>query len=55
MDVSKLTAHELMRIIDDAIREALAVRGLEAFRFDADVNTEQAWVRLKIKIREKEA
>ncbi|MGH9867065.1 MAG: hypothetical protein ACREAA_02725 [Candidatus Polarisedimenticolia bacterium] len=53
MDVSTLTANELMRVMDDAIREALAARGLEAFRFDADVNTEQGWVRVKIKIREK--
>ena len=49
------TGNELMRIVDDAIREALAVRGLEAFRFDADVDTEQGWVRVKVKIRQKEA
>jgi hypothetical protein len=46
-NVTVHTANELMRIVDDAIREALAARGLEAFRFDADVNTEQGWVRLK--------
>ncbi|MGH9867091.1 MAG: hypothetical protein ACREAA_02860 [Candidatus Polarisedimenticolia bacterium] len=49
------TANELMRIVDDAIREALAARGLEAFRFDAVVNTEHGWVRVKVKIREKDA
>ncbi|MGH9868602.1 MAG: hypothetical protein ACREAA_10635 [Candidatus Polarisedimenticolia bacterium] len=54
-NVTLHTAHELMRVIDDAIRVALAARGLTAFRFDADVNTEQGWVRVKVKIREKDA
>ena len=51
MDVSKVTANELMRVIDDAIREALAARGLAAFRFDARVNIDEDWLQINVKIR----
>jgi hypothetical protein len=50
--VSIQTGRELMRVIDDATRKALAAHNLEAFRFDCDVCLEEGWVRVKVKIRE---
>jgi hypothetical protein len=49
--VTREMATELMRVIDDAIRELLAARGLEAFRFDADVNGHEWWLQIKVKVR----
>ncbi len=49
--ITKGMGRDLMSVIDEAIREALAARGLEAFRFDADVCLEEGWLRMKVKIR----
>jgi hypothetical protein len=49
--ITKQTARDLMPIVDEAIKQALAAKGFEAFRFDADVCPEEGWLRLKIKVR----
>jgi len=40
-----------MRLVDEATKKVLEAMGLEAFRFDVDNCPEEAWLRLKIKIR----
>jgi hypothetical protein len=49
--ITKQTAGDLMPVVDEALKEALAARGLEAFRFDVDYCPEEGWVRVKVKIR----
>jgi hypothetical protein len=49
--LSKEMADRLMRVIDEATKDALARLALEAFRFDADYCPVEGWVRVKLKIR----
>jgi hypothetical protein len=53
--ITKQVARDLIPVVDEALKAALAARGLEAFRFDCDLCPEEGWVRVKVKIREKEA
>jgi len=49
--ITKQTARDLMPVVDEAIREALAAKGFEAYRFDCDLCPEEQWIRLKVRVR----
>ncbi len=49
--ITREQAEHLMRVVDEATKDALARMGLEAFRFDADYSPAEGWMRVKVKIR----